>query len=438
MIDNPLDIKNIHRPLFDEFPGLKNIPWIPLMDGIPTPVQELENFSSRYHGYRIWIKRDDLTSSIYGGNKPRKYEFLLAEALKQGKKKIVTAGGIGTNHGLAAALFANALGLSSKIYMFDQPLTWSVQRKLLMYPVLGSEIKLVRNYAGLVFRGLGELLFHPKSFIMLPGGSPLFGLGSAAGSLGFVNAVFELKQQVDRKEMPCPEYIAIACGSTGSASGLILGCSLTGLDTKVLPVMVSESIVSNPKVIVKNCKKILNLMQKHDSTVPDTVIEPGEDFIFLDGFLGSTYGAVTEESQVAVDTVSELEGGCGFHLDTTYTGKACAAMMDFMENNESVHGGARATNMLLWNTYNSRDLGSFLKDSEMNPTRLPKQFQKYFKEELTCWGLKKCPSSTRQECPAFLSVEDRCWLVKAGASGNPASCKSCPVRNEIERKHYNS
>nr|MDO8113488.1 pyridoxal-phosphate dependent enzyme [Candidatus Sigynarchaeota archaeon] len=146
MDQNPLNIANTQRPLLERYPGLKKIPWMPLMDGLPSPVQKLENLSKNYPGYQIWIKRDDIDSSIYGGNKPRKFEFLFASALKKKKNTMATAGGTGTNHGLASVLFSKALGLKAIVYMFNQPLTWGVQRKLLMYLNLDAEIKHVANY----------------------------------------------------------------------------------------------------------------------------------------------------------------------------------------------------------------------------------------------------------------------------------------------------
>src|SRR5208337_1776593 len=105
-------------------------------------------------GFDVWIKRDDLCSSIYGGNKPRKFEFLLANAIAKKKNRVLTAGGTGTNHGLATVLFSKALGMKSKIYMFEQPLTWGVQKKLLMYLNLDTEIELVHGYGHLALKGL--------------------------------------------------------------------------------------------------------------------------------------------------------------------------------------------------------------------------------------------------------------------------------------------
>ncbi|MFX0100913.1 MAG: 1-aminocyclopropane-1-carboxylate deaminase/D-cysteine desulfhydrase [Candidatus Hodarchaeota archaeon] len=376
MIGNPLDIENIDRPLLDAFPGLKKLPWMPLMDGIPTPVEKLENISKNFPGYHVWIKRDDLTSTIYGGNKPRKFEFLFANALKKKKKEIITAGGIGTNHGLASTLFCDRLGLKSKLYLFDQPLTSDVQKKLLIYLNFDVKLHLIFSYFMLVIYGMGEAIAHPKSYLMLPGGSSLFGLGTGLGGLGFVNAGFELKEQVDKSLIPEPDYIFIASASTGSAAGLILGCKMAGLKTKVVSVQVSEPILTNPSAILSNIKKINKVIKKVDPKIENVKITYPEDFLFVKGFLGEKYGCVTEHGLKAIEMVKSKEGDKGFKLDTSYTGKAFAAMLDFMEKNPE----SNDKNVLFWNTYNSRDLTELVEKSNNEFEKLPKSFHKYFKE----------------------------------------------------------
>jgi D-cysteine desulfhydrase len=423
---NPLAIESPQRPLLERFPGLKRLPFVPLMDGIPTPVQRLERLSAEYPGFDVWIKRDDICSSIYGGNKPRKFEFLLADALAKKKNKIITAGGTGTNHGLATVLFAKALGLKSKIYMFDQPLTWGVQKKLLMYLGLDTEIELVHGYGHLLFKGLYNAMFHPRTFMMLPGGSPLFGIGSVLGCIGFVNAGFELKEQIDAGAMPEPDYIYIAAGSTGSSSGLILGCHLAGLKTKVVAVQVSDGTITNPASIERNIKKTSSVLHKLDPAIPVASLVHDRDFLFVSGYLGSKYACVTKSGLQAVDKVAEFEGDLGFHLETTYTGKACAAMLDFMADPE--HKGPAT--ILFWNTYNSKDLTELAKGFEYQ--KLPRALRKYFDTRLTCWQNKSCPDEVREVCPAYFNDDNRCWNVMAKAGEDTSECDACPAKKAIE------
>ncbi len=417
--------------MLEAYPGIaQKIPFLPLMDGVPTPVQKLDVLSKDFPGHAIYIKRDDTCSTIYGGNKPRKFEFIFADALKKKKNTMITAGGTGTNHGLASVLFSKPLGLKSKIYMFKQPLTWGVQRKLLMYVNLGTDIKLVANYGELAFRAMGELLFHPRSFLMLPGGSPLFGLGTVAGCLGFVNAGFELAEQIKARAMPEPDHIFIAAGSLGSVSGLILGCKLAGLKTKVAAVMVSAKIIANAASIERNIRNTLKLMRKADPGVPEIKIKYPEDFMFFDYYLGSEYGCVTRSSQTAVDLVNRLESGKGFHLETTYTGKACAAMLDYLRTKPKEQGEVA----LLWNTYSSRDLSNLVGDLATTYLKLPKTFHQFFEPKMTCWQYTGCTCKVPSDCPAYQSDDNRCWLVKEAHGQDTTKCNECNTRKEIEKQ----
>ncbi|MHA1700368.1 MAG: 1-aminocyclopropane-1-carboxylate deaminase/D-cysteine desulfhydrase [Promethearchaeota archaeon] len=418
------------RIIFDKYPGLRDIQWIPLMDNVPTPVELLENFSSRFSGYQVWIKRDDICSSIYGGNKPRKFEFLFGDAIAKNKTTIVTAGGTATNHGLAAAIYSKKLGIKCKLYLFDQPLTFAVQKKLLMYISLGAELKYIENYAGLIFHGLIEYLFHRRNYLMLPGGSPAFKMGSARGCLGFVNAALELARQVGDGTLPEPDYVFIPAGSTGTAAGLILGLKLAGLKTKVMPVQVSEPLVTNPSAIISNIKKTNRLMQKYDNTVPTVTIKHPDDFHLLTGYLGSKYGAVTRRGLDAIDLVEGLEYDKNFHLETTYTGKTCAAMIDFMKENPNTDEDSKIC--LFWNTYNSIDKTQLAITTNFDYSKLPREFHKYFKTKLTCWQIKNCTNDDVKDCLAYYNDDNRCWKVKETLGMDTSNCEKCKIRNKIE------
>ncbi|MHA1509541.1 MAG: pyridoxal-phosphate dependent enzyme, partial [Promethearchaeota archaeon] len=240
------------RPvLFDVYPNLEGkVPWISLLSGLPSNVNklvELENYLKLKDG-EVYIKRDDKDHKIYGGNKLRKFEFIFGEALKQKKKGIVTLGGIGTNHGAACAIVAKELDLECHLFLSLQPITWHVQRSLLLYHYFGAKLHFTKMFELGVLK---SMLFHPKYYLMSIGGSPLFGIGTPLGSIGFINAVFELKNQIEKGILPEPDIIFVAAGSTGTAAGLTAGCKLLGLKTKVYPVNVSRDIVVNPKNLIK-------------------------------------------------------------------------------------------------------------------------------------------------------------------------------------------
>src|SRR5688572_13833817 len=122
--------------LFDRYPQLARIPWMSLAE-VPTPVQPID---LQIGGAECWIKRDDLTSQIYGGNKVRKLEFLLAHAAARGVKRLITAGAAGSHHALATAVFGRQTGFAVSLVLFPQPLTDHVRAVLLTDAALGAEL----------------------------------------------------------------------------------------------------------------------------------------------------------------------------------------------------------------------------------------------------------------------------------------------------------
>ncbi|MCK5590061.1 MAG: pyridoxal-phosphate dependent enzyme, partial [Dehalococcoidales bacterium] len=133
--------------LFEMYPGLRDIPWRSL-GNFPTPVTKLEKLGEELGYENIWIKEDDKSSDYYGGNKVRKLEFTLPDALQKKKKTVMTYGGIGTNHGLATAIQGNRLGLNTLLLLVDQPVTTHVQENLLLFQHFGAQLCYVKNKAG--------------------------------------------------------------------------------------------------------------------------------------------------------------------------------------------------------------------------------------------------------------------------------------------------
>jgi len=404
------------------YPNLKGkVPWISLLTQVPTLIDRLENLEEEVgllpEG-RVYIKRDDESHHIYGGNKLRKFEFIFGKAIENNKKGMITVGGIGSNHALACAIVAKELNMRCHLYLFPQPLTWHVQRSLLLYDYFGAKLHLSKNFTTLTLKLLGFKLTHPTHHLMFPGGSLLFGLGSPIGTLGFVNAIFELKEQIDNGKMPEPDVIFVAGGSGGTGAGLILGCKLLGLKTKVFVTAVSMDWIINKKNILKNANKALKYLKKRDESIPD--IKLGEDdFEIIEGYLGSEYGIKTKRGQQAIDLVKNLENTSdGFKLETTYTGKAMAAMIDYLKKDEN-----KSKIVLFWNTYNSNDLDKYLREMGFNYKKLPTKFHKYYEDRrFQCWQIKNCPQP--EQCDAYLNHEYRCWLIKGCTKEDRLGCKA--------------
>ncbi len=206
-----------HPILFQIYPELKEqTPFIRL-GKFPTPVQRLKHIGEG----NLWIKRDDLDSDLYSGNKVRKLEFILADVLQKKKKHIITMGGVGTNHGLALGMHSKALGLQCKLLTFRQPITAFVKKNMLLFSRYISEIEYKESVWGTVLSYyLTERIKNPGAYFLYAGGS------SPIGTVGFINVAFELRQQIIAGEMPEPEVIFCPLGSNGTMAGLSLGCLL--------------------------------------------------------------------------------------------------------------------------------------------------------------------------------------------------------------------
>jgi D-cysteine desulfhydrase len=397
--------------LFQKYPNLKNkIPWIPLLTDVPAPIERLTELEKEFNlKGGVYIKRDDKNHHIYGGNKLRKFEFIFGKILNRKYKGVVTTGGIGTNHGLGCSIICRELNppLKCHLYLFHQPLTWHVQRSLLLFDYFGAKLHLGKIDIVQFFKCLFFRLFHPRFYWMFPGGSPLLGIGTSLGTVGFVNAIFELKSQIDQNVIPEPDAIFIAGGTVGTAAGLIVGCKLLGLKTKVHVVAIYTSLTSNPWAVKKIANKASKYLRKKDKVIPKIKVYR-DDFVFITGYLGSGYAIKTLKGQNAVDKVFELEGQKkDFKLETSYTGKTMAAMFDYLKQQEN-----KNKTILFWNTYNSIDLDNYLKETNFQYKNLPEKFHKFYKEsKFQCWQIVNCPEDIKKRCPAYLNHEYRFWKI---------------------------
>lgn len=326
--------------LFQEYPSLEeSVAWIKLVES-PTPVRRLNTLEDFLEtDIPVWVKQDDLTSPIYGGNKVRKLEFIIADALEKKKETIATLGGVGTNHGLATTIFGKENGLKTVLYLINQPITKHVLDNLKLDLYYGAELKWVKNYfgVGLHFYFLGRL--SRKNTYWLPAGG-----STPIGVLGYVNAVLELKQQIDTGTLPEPKFIFVAAGTTGTMSGIELGVQLTALKSQVLGIRVTDRMAATTGKVKSLGKAAVKLL-KQDPKLKNFRYTP--NFQLIDQFYGGRYGKVTEEGLEAVKIIRETED---ISLETTYTGKTLAALLDHVkcaEGNDPI---------LFWNTYNSVDL----------------------------------------------------------------------------------
>lgn len=316
--------------------ALDQLPRVKLLDQAP-PLQML------VAGQRdLWIKRDDLSASRYGGNKVRKLEYILADVQGKEQRKLLTFGAIGTNHGVATACYSQRLAINCEILLFDQPLTPKVQQNLRLMQYFGANL----TYCGSLLRT--ALNFHARRswqrdcYFLTAGGS------SVLGCIAFVRAAFELAQQIACGEMPVPDTIVCAAGSLSTAAGLTLGCRLAGLPCQVVAVQVAPASVGPVKVCHE--KKIVQLMRETmQYLVQKGVIAPVSlpKPILLHDYYGEGYGHATAAGQRATAVFAEQ----GIVLEQTYTAKAAAAALAICDS-------AAKETVLYWHTYNSVDLSA--------------------------------------------------------------------------------
>jgi D-cysteine desulfhydrase len=364
-------------PLFEQYPLLgEKLAYVPLGE-FPTPVQKLERLGAELGISQLYIKRDDLSGKVYGGNKPRKLEFILGNALRSKAKEVMTFGGAGSNHALATAIYARQVGLKSISMLMPQPNARYVRHNLLMNHYCGAELHLcgagfesARNmplvYATTTYQLLRHRLKKGRTpYFISPGGS------SPIGDTGIVNAALELRKQITSGEMPEPEYIYVACGTMGTAAGLILGLRAAKLSGRVVSVAVNSEKFANTRAMIKFTDKRNSLLCSLDASFPRFEFSETDVDIRHDYF-GKRYALFTDEGMKAVSLMRECEG---IKLDGTYTGKALAAL-----KHDAKSGSLRGKAVLFWNTLNSKDFSDAISDLDYHD--LPRCFHRYFEEEV--------------------------------------------------------
>ncbi len=334
--------------LLRRYPGLaERLPWLSL-GAWPTPVRRLARLGGGL-GRELWLKDDGRSAPRYGGNKVRKLEPLLGAARAAGARSLLTAGGIGSNHTLAVGIYARELGLRAAAVVVPQPVTPHVRRSLEGLARLDVELHpcparpLLPLYLARAARRA-----PPPVFTIGPGGS------SPLGTLGYVSAGLELGEQIERGELPCPDAIVLALGSAGSAAGLALGLGLARVATEVIAVRVVERWLANEpllRLLLARTRRLLAALGVRPERAAPLRIQGG--------VLGREYGAVTAAAAEAVARARELEG---LELETTYTGKALAALLG------GAVGGRR---LLFWNTYNAMDLSWLYEGGAAGPLPEP-------------------------------------------------------------------
>lgn len=347
----------------------KNLPYVSLGE-FPTPIKKLDRLGQDLGLENLFIKRDDLSGKVYGGNKIRKLEFVIGEALRVKAKEVMTFGGAGSNHALATAVSARKVGLRSISMLMPQHNAEYVKRNLLMSHYCGAELHQYPNRTMVSIGTHFEYIRHKLKYGKVPFYIPMGG-SSPLGIVGFINAAFELKEQITNSELPEPDRIYVAMGTAGTAVGLKIGVMVANLKSQIIPVRVIGEDFRSEAAVIKLFSETISFLRDIDPSFPDLKISAQETGIVND-FLGEGYAIFTPEGMEAITLFKQQEGA---KLDGTYTGKAAAALIHDARNQD-----LKEKVVLFWNTLNSRDFSDAI--SSIDYHDLPRTFHQYFEEEV--------------------------------------------------------
>jgi D-cysteine desulfhydrase len=300
--------------LHERFPALaESLPHLVLSER-PTPVRELA-------GLGIWVKEDGaFGAGGWGGNKVRKLEWLIPDAKRRGRRSILTFGGLGTNWGLATALYGREHGLATALALVDQPIDGHVRAQLARLEASGARIHRTqtktRTVAALPWLLARNARGGRPPYLLPAGGS------SRVGALGYVEAALEIAAQVEDGSLPEPAHVVVPVGTGGTAAGLALGFQLAGLRSRVVGVVVNDQLRLDPQTVARLARRSATLLERRGASLDPLRLEP--DMLELTrAQIGAGYGHPTEAAASAAARAAEDR----LSLDPVYTAKAMAGLL---------------------------------------------------------------------------------------------------------------
>jgi L-cysteate sulfo-lyase len=291
---------------------------------LPTPLHKLENLSKLFDA-NIYCKRDDMTGFAFGGNKTRKLEFLVADALSKNADTLIGIGGIQSNFCRIASAAGAKYGLNVHLVLGGSKEPQKATGNLLLDNLFGAKTYFVESedwnlWEKTALELCEELTKKGKNVYYMPiGGS------SSVGAIGYVNAFNEIMK--DSKKMKTRfDYILHASASAGTQSGLVVGAKLNKWKGKVIGFGVSKNKKQLQKEIIKlsgEVAKSFNVRIKDKKVIVD------------DNYMGEKYGAVTDEGTEAVNLFAKREG---ILLDYVYSGKAASGLIGYLKEKKFEKG----------------------------------------------------------------------------------------------------
>lgn len=281
---------------------------------LPTPLEELPRLRQALGGGpRLWIKRDDQTGLATGGNKARKLEFLVAEALEQGADTLVTVGAAQSNHCRQTAAAAARVGLRCALVLSGHPPPRPWNGNLLLHVLLGAELH---------WTGDGDRSDAAAAVVdelRAEGAKPFyFGVGGSVptGAAGYVAAVEELYGQLQARSLSL-DRIVFASGSAGTQAGILVGVKALAMETRVEGIDVSAISQLRAEILALAPATAAHL---------GLDLEIAEEDVIVHGAYGVTgYAHITDAEREAIGLLARTEG---ILVDPVYTGRALAGLLD--------------------------------------------------------------------------------------------------------------
>ena len=290
--------------------------WISLAH-LPTPIHKLDKLTALLDGPEMYVKRDDLTGSGLSGNKVRKLEYLLADALEGNADTLITCGGIQSNHARATAIAAVQNGMRSVLVLRGEREV-PYDGNIFLDRLVGADIRLVseEQYAlrieQIMEQVAGELRDQGRRPYIIPEGG-----SNPIGVWGYIRASGEIRDQLEEMNLQV-DVIVCAVGSGGTQAGLLLGGKLSDLGARVVGFNVCQTAEHFQGLIGR---LVAETIERYDLSVR---IAPDE-IILVDGYVGRGYALSRPEELELIRTVAREEG---IFLDPVYTGKAIFGLAD--------------------------------------------------------------------------------------------------------------
>ncbi len=307
---------------------------------LPTPIERLERLSRHLGGPEIWIKRDDQTGLASGGNKTRKLEFLVADALAQGSDHLVTTGAPQSNHCRQTAAAAARFGLGCSLVLRGRK-PEATTGNLLLDHLLGAHVYWNDG------RDCNEAIAAVQAELRSLGRRPYFiplGGSNVIGATGYVLAMGELMGQLEAERLNV-DFIVFASSSGGTQAGISLGAHVYGYGGTVLGIS-----VDHPADALRT--QVAALTTATAAHLGLDGISVAERIAVNDDYLGEGYAHVGEPEREAIRLVAQLEG---ILLDPVYTGRAMGGLIDLIRWGAFTH----SQRVLFWHTGGTAALPAF-------------------------------------------------------------------------------